>query len=144
MPTNTPIVLLREVGGERFLPIWVGHHEAAAIAHAQQGIVPSRPLTHDLFRDVLQATGQELTEVRITELREGIFFGELVFASGVEVSARPSDSIALALRLGVRIVCAEDVLAEAGVPIPDDQEAQVAEFREFLESVTPEDFEKGS
>lgn len=147
MPNNQPIVLLREVGGERFLPIWIGHHEAAAIAHAQQGIVPARPMTHDLFRDVLQATGQELTEVRITDLREGIFFGELVFASGVEVSARPSDSIALALRLSARIVCDEQVLGEAGVAIPEDEESQeqtVQEFREFLEGVTPEDFERGN
>jgi bifunctional DNase/RNase len=142
MPSNNPIVLLREVGGDRFLPIWVGPNEASAIAHAQQGIVPPRPMTHDLFRDVLLATGQELTEVRITDLREGVFFGELAFASGVEVSARPSDSIALALRMNVKIVCAEEVLSEAGVAIPDEQEAEVEKFREFLEQVTPEDFER--
>ncbi len=141
MPSNQPIVLLREVGGERFLPIWVGAAEASAIAHAQQGIVPPRPLTHDLFRDVLVATGQELTEVRITDLREGVFYGILAFASGVEVSARPSDSIALALRLGVKIVCADEVLTEAGVAIPDEQEAEVEKFREFLDQVTPDDFD---
>ncbi|HEY8458025.1 MAG TPA: bifunctional nuclease family protein [Actinopolymorphaceae bacterium] len=141
MPSNQPIVLLREVDGERFLPIWVGPAEASAIAHAQQGIVPARPLTHDLFRDVLIATGQQLTEVRITDLRDGVFYGILAFASGVEVSARPSDSIALALRMGVKIVCSEEVLAEAGIAIPDEQEAEVQKFREFLDQVTPEDFD---
>lgn len=141
MPSNQPIVLLREVDGERYLPIWVGAGEATAIAHAQQGVVPQRPMTHDLLRDILVAVGQEVSEVRITELQDNVFYAVLVFASGVEVSARPSDSIALALRLGVRIVCAESVLAEAGIALQDSEEAQVREFREFLDQVTPEDFE---
>ena len=101
MPSNQPIVLLREVGGDRYLPIWIGPGEATAIAFAQQGMTPARPLTHDLFKDVLEAVGQTLTEVRITDLREGVFYAELVFASGVEVSARPSDSIALATFLSL-------------------------------------------
>ena len=87
MPNNQPIVLLREVGGDRYLPIWIGPGEATAIAFAQQGMTPARPLTHDLFKDVLEAVGQQLTEVRITDLRDGVFYAELVFASGVEVSA---------------------------------------------------------
>lgn len=141
MPSNQPIVLLREVDGERYLPIWVGAGEASAIAYAQQGVVPPRPLTHDLFRDVLTALGQEVSEVRITELREGVFYGVLAFAAGAEVSARPSDAIALALRLGTRVVCSEDVLAEAGIAMPDDQEAEVKKFREFLDQVSAEDFD---
>lgn len=76
MPSNQPIVLLREVGGDRYLPIWIGPGEATAIAFAQQGMAPARPLTHDLFKDVLEAVGQELTEVRITDLREGVFYAE--------------------------------------------------------------------
>jgi bifunctional DNase/RNase len=141
MPSNQPIVLLREVGGDRYLPIWIGAGEATAIAFAQQGVVPPRPLTHDLFRDVLSATGNDLTEVRITEMKDGIFYAVLVFESGVEVSARPSDSIAIALRTGSKIVCAEDVLEEAGLAVPDEQEDEVEKFREFLDHVTPEDFE---
>ena len=74
MPSNQPIVLLREVTGERYLPIWIGAVEATAIAFAQQGVVPPRPLTHDLMKDVLEATGNELTEVRITEVKDGVFF----------------------------------------------------------------------
>ena len=101
MPSNQPIVLLREVTGERYLPIWIGAVEATAIAFAQQGVVPPRPLTHDLIKDVLEATGNQLDEVRITEVKDGVFFATLVFGSGAEVSARPSDSIALALRTGV-------------------------------------------
>jgi bifunctional DNase/RNase len=141
MPSNQPIVLLREVSGERYLPIWIGAVEATAIAFAQQGVVPPRPLTHDLLKDVIAGTGNELTEVRITEVRDGVFFAVLVFGSGVEISARPSDSIALALRTGTRIVCAEDVLDEAGLPVPEEQEDEVEKFREFLDHVTPEDFE---
>lgn len=141
MPSNQPIVLLREVSGERYLPIWIGAVEATAIAFAQQGVVPPRPLTHDLLRDVITETGNELAEVRITEVRDGVFYAVLAFASGVEVSARPSDSIALALRTGSKIVCAEDVLDEAGLDVPAEQEDEVEKFREFLDHVTPEDFE---
>jgi bifunctional DNase/RNase len=141
MPSNQPIVLLREVSGDRYLPIWIGAVEATAIAFAQQGVVPPRPLTHDLMKDLLEATGNDLTEVRITEMKDGIFYAVLVFGSGVEVSARPSDSIALALRTGSKIVCAEDVLSEAGLAVPDEQEDEVEKFREFLDHVSPEDFE---
>ncbi|MGH3508625.1 MAG: bifunctional nuclease family protein [Nocardioidaceae bacterium] len=141
MPSNQPIVLLRESTGERYLPIWIGAVEATAIAFAQQGVVPPRPLTHDLMRDLLAATGNDLAEVRITEMRDGIFYAVLAFSSGVEVSARPSDSIALALRTGSRIVCAEDVLDEVGLAVPPEQEDEVERFKEFLDQVSPEDFE---
>ena len=141
MPSNQPIVLLREVSGERYLPIWIGAVEATAIAFAQQGVVPPRPLTHDLMVDVLAATGNELTEVQINDVKDGVFFATLVFASGVEVSARPSDSIAIALRTGAKILCEDDVLAEAGLAVPAEQEDEVEKFREFLDQVSPEDFE---
>ena len=140
MPSNQPIVLLREVSGERYLPIWIGAVEATAIAFAQQGVVPPRPLTHDLMKDLLTATGHELTEVQITEVRDGIFFADLIFSNGKEVSARPSDSIALALRTGASIFAAEEILDEAGVAIPDEQEDEVEKFREFLDTISPEDF----
>jgi uncharacterized protein len=142
VPSNQPIVLLREAAGERYLPIWIGAVEATAIAFAQQGVVPPRPLTHDLLKDVLDATGNALAEVRITEVNDGIFYATLVLGSGVEVSARPSDSIALALRTGTRIVCAEEILDDAGIAVPDEREEEVEKFREFLDQVTPEDFEE--
>ena len=88
MPSNQPIVLLREVSGERYLPIWIGAVEATAIAFAQQGVTPPRPLTHDLLRDVLEATGQRLDEVRIVDMKDGVFFAQLVFDGGAEVGAR--------------------------------------------------------
>jgi bifunctional DNase/RNase len=144
VPSNQPIVLLREAAGERYLPIWIGAVEATAIAFAQQGVVPPRPLTHDLLKDVLDATGNALAEVRITEVNDGVFYATLVLGSGVEVSARPSDSIALALRTGSRIVCAEEILDDAGIAVPDEREEEVEKFREFLDHVTPEDFEKPS
>lgn len=144
LPANQPIVLLREVGGERYLPIWIGAVEATAIAFAQQGIVPPRPMTHDLLRDVLDALGATLEAVQITELREGVFFADLVFASGLRVSARPSDAIALAIRAGVTIFGSDAVLSDAGIVIADEQESEVEKFREFLDTISPEDFETGS
>jgi uncharacterized protein len=141
MPSNQPIVLLREVTGERYLPIWIGAVEATAIAFAQQGVVPPRPLTHDLLKDMLTATGNVLAEVQITQMKDGVFYANLVLDSGAEVSARPSDSIALALRTGSKIVCAEAVLDEAGLAVPEEQEDELEKFREFLDHVTPEDFE---
>ena len=144
VPSQQPIVLLREVTGDRYLPIWIGAVEATAIAFAQQGVVPPRPLTHDLMKDLLAATGNELSEVRITDVQDNVFFATLVLASGVEVGARPSDSIALALRTGTRIVCADGVLEEAGLAVPAEQEDEVEKFREFLDHVTPEDFEQDS
>ena len=140
MPTNQPIVLLKETQGERYLPIWIGPMEATAIAYAQQGLVPVRPLTHDLLRDILEALDVQLKTVNITALRNGTFFADLIFANGKEVSARPSDSIALALRTGATIFAADEILEEAGIAIPDEQEDEVEKFREFLDTITPEDF----
>ncbi len=140
MPSNQPIVLLREVEGDRYLPIWIGAAEATAIAYVQQGVVPPRPLTHDLLKDVVGAVGRTLTEVRITRLEDGVFYAELDFGDGAVVSARPSDAIALALRTSSPILVDNSVLDEAGVAIPDEEEDEVERFREFLDQVTPEDF----
>jgi bifunctional DNase/RNase len=147
MPSNNPIVLLRETDGARYLPIWVGAVEATAIAYAQQGITPPRPLTHDLMKDVLGALSAELTLVTITELRDGVFYAIMDLSNGAQVSARPSDAIAIALRTDTPIVGTETVLDEAGVEIPDSEmsddeepEDTVEKFREFLDQVTPEDF----
>ncbi|MCL6549553.1 MAG: bifunctional nuclease family protein [Acidothermus cellulolyticus] len=146
LQTNQPIVLLREVGGDRYLPIWIGAVEATAIAFAQQGVIPPRPLTHDLMRDVLDALGVKLNAVRITEMRDNVFYAELVFDRGPQVSARPSDAIALALRTGATIFGSEEVLEEAGVEMPGerDTEDEVEKFREFLDSISPEDFGKAT
>ncbi len=144
MPSNNPIVLLRERGGDRYLPIWVGAAEASAIAFAQQGVVPPRPLTHDLLRDLIEAFGRTLQEVRITELRDSVFHAELAFDGGLVVGSRSSDAIALALRVGCRIVGADAVLEAGGVAVPDEDEDEVERFREFLDSVSAEDFEQPS
>ncbi len=141
LPSQQPIVLLKEVEGDRYLPIWIGAVEATAIAFAQQGVVTARPMTHDLMRDLLTAFDRPLRTVTITELREGVFHAELGFDGGVAVSARPSDAIALALRTGAVIRGEEAVLAEAGIAIPDEQEDEVEKFREFLDQINPEDFQ---
>jgi bifunctional DNase/RNase len=140
LPSNQPIVLLKEVDGDRYLPIWIGAVEATAIAYEQQGVKPPRPLTHDLMRDILTALDAPLRAVEIMELKDNVYFADLLLGDGVRVSARPSDSIALALRVGAPIRCAEQILTDVGIIIPDEQEDEVEKFREFLEQVTPEDF----
>lgn len=143
LPSQQPIVLLKEVDGDRYLPIWIGAVEATAIAFAQQGVVTARPMTHDLLRDLLDALKRPLREVTITDLRDGVFYAELGFDDQVRVSARPSDAIALAMRTGTTIRCARSVLDDAGIAIPDEQEDEVEKFREFLDTISPEDFERG-
>lgn len=144
MPSRTPIVLLREREGGRYLPIWIGSAEASAIALAQQGVVPPRPLTHDLLGDVIRALGRQLEQVRIVEVRDNVFYAELAFDGGLTVGARSSDAIALALRAGCPILGAEQVLASGSVPPPEGEseaDDEVEKFREFLDQVNPDDFE---
>jgi uncharacterized protein len=143
LPTNQPIVLLRERDGERYLPIWIGAMEATAIAFALQGIVTARPMTHDLLKNVLEEVGVRVDRIVITELREGTFYAVIQMqqnGSSYEVSSRPSDAIALAVRVNVPIFANEEVLTEASIVIKDDEEQEVEKFREFLDQVTPEDF----
>nr|WP_246039837.1 bifunctional nuclease family protein [Glycomyces buryatensis] len=140
LPSNQPVVLLKEADGNRYLPIWIGTVEAAAIAYQQQDVQLSRPLTHDLMRDLLEALDATLSSVEITELRETVYFAELVLNDDLRVSSRSSDAIALALRTDSPIWCADEVLDEAGVVLPDTQEDEVEKFREFLEEISPEDF----
>jgi uncharacterized protein len=155
LPANQPIVLLKERSGTRYLPIWIGAVEATAIAFALQGVETPRPLTHDLFVQVLRDLGADLSAVHVTELRDGTFYAELHLAGAdgksTVVSARPSDAIALASRLGdVPIFGAEAVLEEAGLEIEDDDgggedgvdpEEEVRRFRQFLDDIQPEDFQ---
>jgi bifunctional DNase/RNase len=146
LPTNNPIVLLRESEGEhRVLPIFIGAVEATAIAFALQGVVTQRPMTHDLMRDVLQTLEVNVERIVITDLREGTFYAEIVMSrngSPYSVSSRPSDAIALAARLGTPIFAEDAVLDEAGIMVSDEEEEEdeVQRFREFLEGVNPEDF----
>lgn len=139
-PQNQPVLLLRESEGERYLPIWIGQTEASAIVLEQQGVEPARPMTHDLIKNVIDALGRTLKEVRIVDLQNGTFYADLVFDQDLRVSARPSDSVAIALRAGVPIYAEEPVLAEAGLVMPDEREDEVEKFKEFLESVSPDDF----
>ena len=146
MPSNQPIVLLKEMEGTTFLPIWVGTVEATAIAFAQQELRPQRPLTHDLIVNLLDASGITLTAVHITEMVDGVFYAELQLRneSGQlpALSARPSDAIAIALRTKTNILVAQDLLDSAGIQIPaaGESEDEVEAFREFLDQINPEDF----
>lgn len=148
MPSNQPIILLKEMEGTRFLPIWVGAVEATAIAFAQQGVIPPRPLTHDLMKEIVEKFHGTLTTVHLTELRDGVFYANLILrdASNQELvlSARPSDAIALALRMQSSILASEELLDEAGIEMPTEDASQANEeverFREFLDQINPEDF----
>jgi len=147
LPTNQPIVLLKEREGERYLPIWIGPVEATAIALGMQGIETQRPMTHDLMRDLLQNLSISVDRIVITELREGTFFAEIQMTQNgdrVAVSSRPSDALALAVRMNLEIFANEDVLEEASIAVKDedepDAEKEVEKFRAFLEEVSPEDF----
>ncbi len=143
LPSNQPIVLLKESDGERYLPIWIGAVEATAIAFALQGIQTPRPMTHDLMRDLLTDAGVAVERIVINELVDQTFFALIRMTSGGEtkdVSSRPSDAIALAVRINAPIFAADDVLDQAGIELKDDEETEVEKFREFLDQVSPEDF----
>lgn len=147
LPTNVPILLLREGEGTRYLPIWIGPNEATAIALALQGVEPQRPMTHDLLKLVVGALDGEVIRVDVTELVDGTFFANLILlrdGNEVSISSRPSDAIALAARTSAPIFADRTLLEEAGVEIEEDgQEEEIERFREFLEDVTPEDFGSG-
>lgn len=148
MPSNQPIVLLKEIDGTRFLPIWVGAVEATAIAFAQQEVVPPRPLTHDLAVEIIFKLGASLEAVHLTELRDGVFYANLVLKNDkdkeIVLSSRPSDAIALALRTKSAIFSSPELLNESGIEIPLEEAAkaneEVERFREFLDQINPEDF----
>ncbi len=151
MPANAPMVLLRErSGAERTVPIFIGAPEATAIALALDGVATPRPMTHDLLRDVLDGLSVALERVVVTDLHDKTFFAELHLLSDGKrhvVSSRPSDAIALAVRTGTAIYASDSVLEEAGLrdgdePVDDDRpEEVVEEFKEFLDTISPEDFE---
>jgi bifunctional DNase/RNase len=144
LPSNQPIVLLKEADGPRYLPIWIGGDVATAIATALEGVVPPRPLTHDLLRSVLDAVGALATRVTITEMRDSVYFADIELDAGgreVHISSRPSDAIALAARTGTPVFALGSVMEDAGVEFEeDDEETEVSRFRELLEEVTVEDF----
>jgi bifunctional DNase/RNase len=153
LPTNQPVLLLEEAGeGKRTLPIYIGPAEAQAIAYALQGVVTARPMTHDLMRDLLNELGATVDCVVITELREGTFYAEVRMTSGGKrhvVSSRPSDAVALAVRVDAPIF-ADDALVDAEGYVLESESGEeedgradelVSEFRQFIEGVRPEDFD---
>jgi bifunctional DNase/RNase len=158
MPSNQPIVLLKEVDGDMFIPIWVGAAEATSIAFAQQGINPQRPLSHDLMYEIVHTLDATLLAVQITHLRDGVFFATLQLRTSEDaalaISARPSDAIALALRSQSNILASRELLDQVGIAIPErliqemdemgqpieKSSAEVDAFRDFLDQINPEDF----
>lgn len=149
--SNQPVIILRPLddapGANRVLPIWIGQPEATAILLALEDVDLPRPLTHDLMRDLLVGLGAHLERVEITRVQEGTFFAVLIVRAeerSLAIDARPSDSIALAVRMGAPVFVAENVMDSAAVSDDSgeiDEEAELQAFREFLEHVDPEDFQ---
>ena len=144
-----PIVLLKTAEGNKFLPIWIGHPEAAAILMKLQSQAPPRPMTHDLLSDVLDQLGAQIIRITVTELRENTFYAQITLqqdGSEIEVDSRPSDAIALAIRAEAPIFAADRVIEESAIEFEGeeiDQERlddEVAKFRNFLDEVTPDQF----
>ena len=144
-----PIVLLKTAEGNKFLPIWIGHPEAAAILMKLQSQAPPRPMTHDLLSDLLEQLEAQVVRITVTELRENTFYAQITVQQDgreIEVDSRPSDAIALAIRAEAPIFAADRVIEESaiefeGEDVDEEQlEAEVQKFKSFLEEVTPEDF----
>ena len=146
MVGKQPIVLLKTVESNKFLPIWIGHPEAAAILMKLQGATAPRPLTHDLLVNILNELEVEVVRVTVTELRENTFYASISLrANGreLEIDSRPSDALALAVRAGAPIYAADEVIAESAIEFEhevEDTEEVVEKFKDFLDRVTPEDF----
>ena len=149
MVGKQPIVLLKTVDSNKFLPIWIGHPEAAAILMKLQGASTPRPMTHDLMVDVLGELETKVQQVSVTELRDNTFFASITLNAGgkeVEIDSRPSDALALAVRSGAPIFAAEDVIADSAIEFEnevEDTDEVVDKFKEFLDQVSPEDFAGG-
>jgi bifunctional DNase/RNase len=149
MVGKQPIVLLKTVDGNRFLPIWIGHPEAAAILMKLQGAQTPRPMTHDLLNDLLEQLEAKCERVSVTELRDNTFYASItvsVNGSEIEIDSRPSDAIALAVRCQAPIFAADDVIEESSIEFEhevEDQEEVVERFKDFLDEVSPEDFASG-
>ena len=143
LPTQQHVVILKERHADRYLPIWIGNFEANAIAMKIQGVTPDRPITHDLVRATFGELGITINKIVVTALSEEVFFARLHLRQDgkeLDVDSRPSDAIALAVRVNVPIFANEEVLTEASIVIRDDEEQEVEKFREFLDHVSPEDF----
>jgi len=144
--TKSPIVLLRDPETGNVVPIWIGLLEANAIALALEGTELPRPMTHDLMKSILHATGTRLRSVEIADIRESTYFALLHLegnGESVHIDARPSDAIALALRCGARILVSETVLAKSSIPAPDPPEGgEKDKWTELLEKMDPERFSK--
>ena len=146
MVGKQPIVLLKTVDGNRFLPIWIGHPEAAAILMKLQGASTPRPMTHDLLTEILSELDARITRITVTELRENTFYAQVTVqrdGTEVEVDSRPSDAIALAIRAEAPIFAADQVIEESAIEFEGDEvneEEIVSEFKRFLDDVSPEQF----
>jgi len=146
MVGKQPIVLLRTLDGTKFLPIWIGHPEAAALLMKLQGTPTPRPMTHDLVTDMLGELNASVSKVAVTELRENTFYAQItlqVNGSEIEIDSRPSDAIALAVRADAKIFVADDVIDDSAIEFnqePEDSGEVIDEFKKFLENVSPEDF----
>lgn len=145
--SNQPVIILKQVDVQRFIPIRIGQFEATSILMELQGIKPTRPLTHDLLRAVIESMKVKVTRIVISDLRDGTFYAQIHLhlaknGTELEIDSRPSDAIALAVRTNVPIFASENVVAKASVGFTNGEESEIEQFREFLRTVKPEDFKE--
>ncbi len=143
--TNQPVIILKDMEDKRYLPIWIGQFEATSILMEIQGIKPSRPLTHDLLKSVLDDLKAQVTKIVINDLHDGTFYARIHLernSSNFEIDSRPSDAIALAVRTDAPIYAEEKIMESASIISESGEEDEINRFKEFLNSVEPEDFEK--
>lgn len=172
MVTQNRVVILREVDGQRHLPIWIGSYEAEAIALELQGVTPTRPLPYDLMGTMLEELGADVDRIMITDLSHKVYYATIVLVVGdrtIEIDARPSDALALAIRSDARILIDESVMETASIAVLDESDIDQTEsdtmysggsgdpsptesssgpdldvFRQFINSLDPDDFDKGT
>ena len=140
---NTPVVLLKEVSGDRILPIWIGHAEAQAIAMVLEKVKIERPLTHDLMKSIIGALRVKVTRILISDLKANTFYAKIFLESDgsiFSIDARPSDSIALALRIRAPIFVADGVMKSSGTSLKMDEHTKADVLRDHLKQLNPEDF----
>ena len=155
LPSNQPVLILRDQNATRYLPLWIGTAEATAISLALEGVEPARPLTHDLIGTIISSLGGQISSITISELVDGTFFATINFLNHDSISARPSDAVAIAIRAGVPVFVAQEVMDFAGMDlaIDDDYDSnrgdlagqemsqeELDKFRAFLDDIQPEDF----
>ncbi len=143
--TNQPVVILKDAEAKRFLPIWIGQFEATSILMELQGVKPTRPLTHDLLRSIFEELSMQVKKVVINDIQDGTFFARIFLKNKsveLDLDARPSDAIALAVRVNAPIFALDSVVEKASIVSQEGEKDEIEQFKEFIDKINPEDFKE--